>query len=1058
MAKPKPMTWSSALLPPTLEQSKPHQVPSWAVVPRGDALGGAPGLEADNGVDLLQDACPIWLTEFAASGISPELALANVEWLEGRGAIARFLADALPEQRQNSHLNADGAALQRRYSNFWDGAWFARSELCPVPYAKPVKSRIDRESGKPIKYETPPKAQSLPLFPVLPGHSWEGFDGPLAITEGLKKALTLGGLGLPTVALRGVTQWARPRMPGDIGRVLYPEIAAAVAGRTVYIAFDQDKKVKTRFNVSNQGVKLARAIAAAGGEVRVLDWDGGKGKGIDDLLMGASECDRVAVLEELKKRSLTLKQYQRRATIARAQSILAAPPPVASVTSEGEYLPTLPALQAGAVQWLDAPMNSGKTYQIGRSWVAPWVASGGVAVVLSPLNSLGMQTAQDWDLPHIHDYKTDGLSRRALEADISSRGGIVACFNSVHRVLSLLPGDRPLLLVIDEAAQVLDGAGEGGTLRGVWAERWEQFITLAQRAADSGAIALAEAGIDWATINLVKQLSGAGAVVGIRHIKEAQPWPVTLHQATPLSSFRAALLESLGSTSLDGGDNVLFVTSSQAEGRRLEKAAIASDIAVVRIDSETNEGGRYRDFFECPEAWLYEAQPQLLILSPSAKTGLSIEGGVSVEGAYFDRVFGYFPSLDTDTHLQLLGRYRPSVPRVIWCPAYIQPGVNEKPNKLAITSDLEIEAANYARAGGFTQSAADSDDGAIAQFLAARRSRRWAQKVRPCGALVDALDAAGHVVDIKRGGDAHDLIIEQWRGIKETLAREDSALYAGIQLKDSHTAKWANEVMAGLDSTYLDRCTAEKVRVSLRFPGLNWDDAPLWYVAQFAPRNPSTAKEGDDPRTSGPLAPGAALWAESYYCSALWAEDTTEARELLTQRLKAIHLLPYNGVRADIAAIFRPLVETLLEAGEVVPGGDVEGQIKALALKYGDQLRRYWRLGVAADQSDTAIANKVARKFGLTLSRSRRIVFGVTATGKPKQEWVYAVTADPVWRALVAARRWAIDNSTNLLNQPISEFVLSPSGNSSHSQGDRDTAPPPPPEQGGGAGDLPLTA
>ena len=983
-----------------------------------------------------------WLEEFEASGISPELALANVEWVEGDQALEEFLGEAIARsQRQQVHLNSDARYWWRKYGNLYDGAWMAKPEVCPVPYLKPAQPRRDVQRDRDIKYETPPGAEALPLFPVLPGHDWGAVDGAIAITEGLKKALALGELGLPAIALRGVTQW---HVKGS--RELWPELAAVVSGQVVYIAFDQDEKVTTRRDVSRQALALGRAIAAAGGIPRFLVWDGAKGKGIDDYLSVMPECDRVDALELLQKHSLDIKAYQRKATITRARAILAAPPPVAFVTSEGPYLPTLPALQVGAVQWLDAPMNSGKTYQIGRSWVAPWVAAGGVAVVLSPLNSLGMQTAKSWDLPHIHDYKTDRDSRRILEADITQRGGIVACVNSVHRVLSLLPRDRPLLVVIDEAAQVIDGAGEGGTLRGVWAERWEQFIELLQRAK---AIALAEAGLDQATISLVKTLSQFNKAVGIRHIKEAQPWPVTLYQATPLSSFRAALLEALGSTSLDGGDNVLFVTSSQAEGRRLERAAIAAGIAVVRIDSETNEGGRYRDFFECPEAWLYQTQPQLLILSPSAKTGLSIEGGIGADGAYFGAVYGYFPSLDADTHLQLLGRYRPAVPRVLWCPAYIQPGVNEKPNKLAITSDLEIEAANYARAGGFTQSAADSDNEAIASFLAARRSRRWAQKVYPAGALVDALEAAGHSVEVMAGGGAaNELIIEQWRGIKETLAREDSALYAGLVLKECHTAKWANEVLSGLDSTYLDRCTAQKVRTVIRFPGLDWNCPELWYSAQFAPK--------DD--LSGPLAPGAALWAEAEYHTALWCDDAKEAAGILQQRLKAVHLLPKAGAKATLAAVFRPLVEPLLSAGEVRPGGAAEATLKATALNYADQLRRYWRLSITADQSDTAIANKIARKFGLTVARSRQVSNGVRASGKDAFDWVYRITADPVWRALMEARRWALSNSTDELNRVFSNFVESSQADQATSLGNHPIGDSPPPIDEGGGGQLPLIA
>lgn len=121
----------------------------------------------------------------------------------------------------------------------------------------------------------------------------------------------------------------------------------------------------------------------------------------------------------------------------------------------------LPALSRGAVHWVAANMGSGKTYRMGRDWVRPWAQSGGIVVVLSPLNSLGQQTAQDWGLPHIHDYGTSSLDRQALEADISVNGGMVACVNSAHRVRDMIPNHRPLLLVIDEAAQTLTDAVQG---------------------------------------------------------------------------------------------------------------------------------------------------------------------------------------------------------------------------------------------------------------------------------------------------------------------------------------------------------------------------------------------------------------------------------------------------------------------------------------------------------------------------------------------------------------------------------------------------------------------
>jgi hypothetical protein len=944
-----------------------------------------------------------WLDEFAASGISAELAWDNAEWREGDRAIQEFLADTITARQANqSYLTVGNAALYRGYSFLGNGCWAAVPSVCPVPYVKPAAPRYDAIRQRVIKYETPPGAEALPLFPHLPsGMDWE--DGAIAITEGFKKSLALVQYGLPAVALRGITQW---HAKGS--RELWPELAAAVEGKVVYLAFDQDEKRRTRRDVSRQCLALARAVVAAGGVPRVLWWDGANGKGIDDYLVGFPEGDRVDTLAMLCKKSLSLQQYQRQATLAQAAAILEVSPPVAQHNTEGEYIPVLPALVPGAVHWVDAPMNSGKSYRIGRDWVKPWAAGGGVVVVLSPLNSLGMQSAREWDLPHIHEYKTDPISRRALEADVSSRGGLVACFNSLHRVVSLIPSGRPLLLVVDEAAQVLDGAGEGGTLRGIWSDRWESFIALSRRAVEGGAIALAEAGLDQATISLVQSLSGAPQVVGLRHSKESEPWEIEFTEAHPLSGWRAGLLTDLEHS----GENILFVTTSQAEGRRLQRAAAQKGIEAIRIDSETNEGGKFREFFETPEAWLYSVQPRLLILSPSAKTGLSIEGGISAEGAYFSRVYGYFPSLDTDTHLQLLGRYRPPVPRVIWCPAYINPEPNEKPSKLAISHGLSKEAADYARAGGFEQSPDTTEETTIAQYLATRRSRRWAQKISPGGALRDVLQAAGHEIEETEAAK-DNTTINLWKDIKEAIAREDAELYAGLTLKSTDNLKWAKETLAAVDSSYLSRCRAQKVLTALRFPNLDWNCAELWYHAQFAPR------DGDQ---GGPLAPGAALWAESERYLDIWADDTKEAATVLTQRLKAVHLLPKAGARAALGAIFRPLADKLLQAGKVVPGGATEGEIKAIALRYSDQLRRYWRLSITADQSDTAIANKICRKFGLTLERLAKVT-----NDQGDRVWTYSIAADQVWRSLVDARRWALSKSgTDSLEATLNRFVPDP--------------------------------
>jgi hypothetical protein len=931
-----------------------------------------------------------WLSEFTASAIDPAVALANIEFLSGPAALEAFLEGTIAARQKNtSYLSSENARLMRHYEFLEAGAWFARSAYPGAAYCKPSQPRT--VEGKPIKYESPPGQGSDPIFPPSlgpAGASWEAILADpsiaVALTEGAKKSLALISHGLPAVGLRGVYSWRS----GKGSRELHPRLAAlAAGGRKIYVVFDNDSKVKTARDVSAQGFRLGSALEAAGGAVRFLQWDISEGKGVDDVLAGLPSEARAAWLRRTLERATDLKQWRRRATVQRARAVLATTPPRAIRETCGGYLPELPALLPGTLHWLDASMGSGKTHRMGSDWVGPWVAAGGLAVVLSPLNSLGMQTARHWDLPHVHEYSQGGADRRALEADISVRGGIVACVNSAHRILELIPKDRPLLLVIDEAAQTLSDAVGGGTLKRNWAARWEDLIELAQRAAGGGAIAIAEDSLGADTIELVRSLSGSTTTVGIRHKREADTWPVRVSRATPLSEWRGDLLAAL-----QAGDRILYVTTSQAEGRRLERAALAAGVSAARIDSETNESGAYREFFESPETWLYREMPQLLILSPSGKTGLSIEGGITRAGAYFDSVWGYFPSLDTDTAMQLLGRYRPGVARYIWAPAYIQPEFNEKCSALATTHELENEAARYARAGGFGQAAQNPHDTAIRHFLGLRGTRRWAQKIQAGDALINRLEAAGHAVSVATEGVANDAVKQQWDAIREALAREDSAAIAALELDpDIHTLEWAYQLQSK-ESTREQRLRASKVLTSARFPGLNWNCPELWYQAEFGPQ---------------PLARGAALWAEADHFQALWQRDAKEASTVLAHRLRAAHLLPQNGPKAALAAQFKPLLEKLLAVGEVSPGGAVEADIKALALRLSSEIRRYWRLSITESQSAVEVTNKVAAKFGLAAggvaNRLRKV-----AMPSGRRQWVYRIVASETWQSLVNARAWAL--------------------------------------------------
>jgi hypothetical protein len=171
-----------------------------------------------------------------------------------------------------------------------------------------------------------------------------------------------------------------------------------------------------------------------------------------------------------------------------------------------------------------------------------------------------------------------------------------------------------------------------------------------------------------------------------------------------------------------------------------------------------------------------------------------------------------------------------------------------------------------------------------------------------------------------------------------------------------------------------------------------------------------------------------------------------------------------------LAAVFRPLVEKLITGyspsyqetiprPEIRPDGDIEGQIKALALRYANEIRRYWRLTVTAEQSTTAVVNKILRKFGFLVQRYAVLPVGDwrPEAGPYRREYTYRVMTSAIWRGLVVARQWALSQGregvTNLLNSRSNEFVTNKPIATLDQWG---LIPIPPPPGDGGAVAAPL--
>jgi Domain of unknown function (DUF3854) len=979
-----------------------------------------------------------FLPEFRKSAIPDRLALANVAWIEGDAAVQLLTEHAIANsQRVSSYVGTQARRLLEKYAFAAAGGWVALGcnldgSPATVPYFKPTNPRQATEFKgfgeapkiKTVKYETPQGLEATPILPwvddetaqeIYTRYGVAPLEGeffwsvvwrcnlPIALTEGLKKALCLIAHGMPAIALRGVTQW---RVKGT--DQLHPTIAHfATKGRQTYIVFDQDEKISTQKAVRTQILKLGAALEKSGAKCKVCIWGEKWGKGIDDALFALGRHAQTwfnAVFED----ALDLATYKRDVWVLKALETIARlntlSYPVERAT-EGEYLPELPELQQGVIHAAAASMNAGKTTRIGADWVKRAIAQGWNVLVLTPINNLGKQAAHDWELPHIHNYGTKAEEQQALWADVSHSHGVVLCPDSLHRLPDWF-WSRSTLLILDEANQVIDHLAQGDTLGSRYSDILERFTAAARHAIQSGAIALSEDGLPDRAVNFIKSVSGGESVRVFTHKKQGVPWDCKIYSGQA-SGYRARFLQAMQSKKL------LYVTSSQAEAHRLERVLrkLCPGKKVVRIDSETNQQGQFTAFFEQPDQWLQDNQPDILILSPSAKSGVSIEGGVSIEDAYFDSVWGYFPALATDTHWQMLGRYRPSVPRFIFVPDFILSSGDESLlNPRAIKRRLGLNSKAIAGVYGLDALLGDGNiseaqvaiETAVLNYLADSKAVSGCQKSISNIALLDRLKKAGHTVQSERllkDGNIKNL----WDEVQEEIWRDQAAAIATAKVEQQHDKKWALKKLDSLDVGLEVRILAQKVLWRDQFPGVEFDDPEECYEALC--------------RDNGAMRRGVLLQAKAENLEAARESDRSAVEAVLNGNIKALHRLPRGYAKSLLIA--KSGVLELLD-GTIYGNADPRCQaVKRWALQFKNEIFYWLRLQIKEDQSAIAICHKLLKKMELERATDDRpsaikLVDRPGKRGQNSERFSIDLDFNPVRTRLLEAARRKLSESVTL--------------------------------------------
>jgi len=125
---------------------------------------------------------------------------------------------------------------------------------------------------------------------------WEAVKAhpiPVCITEGVKKANSLLTQGICAIGLAGIWNWIDQDAPKFVDakgkEKRFKELTRQIKPltgrkREIILAFDEDTKTTTRYQVKIAQTVLGKTLSKNGCKISILSWDPEDGKGIDDAI------------------------------------------------------------------------------------------------------------------------------------------------------------------------------------------------------------------------------------------------------------------------------------------------------------------------------------------------------------------------------------------------------------------------------------------------------------------------------------------------------------------------------------------------------------------------------------------------------------------------------------------------------------------------------------------------------------------------------------------------------------------------------------------------------
>jgi hypothetical protein len=536
--------------------------------------------------------------------------------------------------------------------------------------AKLSTPKLDKQSGKLRKYETPVGNGSRAFLPAVPSQLWETIANqygvsheagsfwdwvanrpeiPIILTEGGKKSLAALSQGYVTIALYGINAGVSKyeTIGGDRLRRLKPELIPdlqrfAIEGRRFILAFDQDAKPQTRYKVEGALADLSWHLEQAGAIVEVASWDGQADhcKGLDDLIVNAGvEAWRSAYEQAVPANEWRIGR-QLAAAIKRQPDLKIGNREFSAVVDQ------LP--QAGVVA-LYGGKGTGKSEAISLMLGdRPWLS-------FTPLVSLGRDQAASWGGVFINDG--DQIGSQILKDGQPVQGASV-CIPSLLKVCRV----ESEILVLDELTATLEFL-LGSKLANKDGLRPLLLAEFVRRVQAATLVILADADLTEEAIGYIEAIRGERAYL-VRSDRHALTYAANLINGSQNQAIAALLerIEVLPETQL-----VYLNSDSKALAESLARMLVGVGIQSLLITSDTSGGDLEAEFLASQGACIPKLRTmgiQAIITSPTVTQGFSIKSHTDL----IDSVWGFYRGGSITAHAmaQALDRVRSNdVPRFV---------------------------------------------------------------------------------------------------------------------------------------------------------------------------------------------------------------------------------------------------------------------------------------------------------------------------------------------------------------------------------------------------------